>query len=78
MCISTSGNAVNVCLAAELAAAMGLNTIALTGQSGGRLAALCDAAICVPAESTPKIQEYHLPVYHALCAALEDCFFTNL
>jgi len=75
ICISTSGNAVNVCLAAELASAMGLNTVALTGQSGGKLAAFCDAVICVPAESTPKIQEYHLPVYHALCAALEDYFF---
>jgi len=73
--ISTSGNAVNVCLAAELAAAMGLKTIAMTGEAGGKLAGLCDAAIKVPSDSTPKVQEYHLPVYHALCAALEDEFF---
>jgi len=73
--ISTSGNAQNVCLAAELAAAMGLNTIALTGQKGGKLAKLCACAIRVPSDSTPQIQEYHLPIYHALCAELERDFF---
>ena len=75
ICISTSGNAVNVCLAAELAKAMGIRTIALTGQSGGRLAALCDVAIRVPADGTAKIQELHLPVYHALCRDVENLFF---
>jgi D-sedoheptulose 7-phosphate isomerase len=73
--ISTSGNAQNVCLAAELAAAMGLSTIALTGQKGGKLAGLCDTVIRVPSDSTPQIQEYHLPVYHALCAELEQKIF---
>ena len=73
--ISTSGNAKNVCLAAELAGAMGLHTIALTGRGGGRLAGLCGVAIRVPADSTPVVQEYHLPVYHALCAAAEARFF---
>jgi D-sedoheptulose 7-phosphate isomerase len=73
--ISTSGNAKNVCLAAELAAAMGLRTIALTGKSGGTLAGLCAASVRVPSDSTPKIQEYHVPLYHALCAELEEAFF---
>jgi len=73
--ISTSGNAKNVCLAAELASAMGLRTLALTGQSGGRLIHLCDVSIRVPSDATPKIQEYHLPIYHALCAELEVAFF---
>ena len=73
--ISTSGNARNVCLAAELARAAGINTIALTGRAGGKLAGLCDVSIRVPADSTPEVQELHLPVYHALCAALESCFF---
>jgi len=75
ICISTSGNAVNVCLAAELAGAMGVKTIAMTGQTGGKLAMLCDAVIKVPSDVTFKVQEYHLPVYHALCVALEDAFF---
>jgi D-sedoheptulose 7-phosphate isomerase len=73
--ISTSGNAANVCLAAELARAMGLSTIALTGRGGGKLAKLCAAAVRVPADSTPEVQEYHLPVYHALCQAVEANFF---
>ena len=75
--ISTSGNAANVCLAAELASAMGIKTIAMTGQSGGKLAGLCDVAIKAPSNATYKVQEYHLPIYHALCAALEEVFYEN-
>lgn len=73
--ISTSGNAKNVCFAAELAKAKGLFVLALTGEGGGRLAALADCAIRVPAAETYKIQEYHLPVYHAICAAVEQALF---
>lgn len=73
--ISTSGNAENVCRAAEVARKKGLPTIALTGQNGGRLAGLCDVAIRVPATETYQIQEYHLPVYHALCAQVEEDLF---
>lgn len=76
LAISTSGNAENVCLAAELARALGLATVALTGRAGGRLAGLCDIAIRVPADRTADVQELHLPVYHALCRAAEKEFFT--
>lgn len=75
ICISTSGNAKNVCLAAELAHAMGLSTIALTGRSGGKLVGLCDLAVCVPSDRTAEIQELHLPFYHTLCREIESCFF---
>jgi len=77
ICISTSGNATNVCLAAELASAMDIRTIAMTGQDGGKLAKLCHVSIQVPSDITMKIQEYHLPIYHALCAAIEEVFFVN-
>src|SRR5215216_1116069 len=73
--LSTSGNARNVMNAMQVARAFGLHTIALTGPTGGALKSLCDVCICVPAESTPSIQERHLPVYHALCAMLEQEFF---
>ncbi len=73
--ISTSGNARNVCAAAQVARARGLKTIALTGESGGNLAPLCDLAIRVPASETYLVQEYHLPIYHCLCLMLEDEFF---
>lgn len=73
--ISTSGNAKNVALAVSVGKALGLKTLGMTGESGGRLADLCDCTIRVPAKSPADVQEYHLPVYHALCAMLESTFF---
>ena len=73
--ISTSGNAENVHCAAKTAKAMGLFTIALTGKDGGRLAEICDCAVKVPEIETYKVQELHLPVYHAICAECERIIF---
>ena len=73
--ISTSGNARNVLAAAKVARALGLSTIGLTGRDGGRLADLVEVAIKVPAVETYLVQELHLPVYHALCAAVEEEIF---
>lgn len=75
LALSTSGNSKNVVHAVLTARAKGISTIGLTGEGGGRLAALCDACICVPAQETFQVQEYHLPVYHTLCAMLEQRFF---
>lgn len=69
--LSTSGNSRNCVLAAVLARTLGVRTISLTGEAGGRLGELCDVAIRVPAHETYQVQEFHLPVYHALCAMLE-------
>ena len=74
VCLSTSGNSANVCRAAEVARARGLHVLALTGQAGGKLADLADVCIRVPATPTPHVQEFHLPIYHALCLMLEDEF----
>ncbi|MEI8342337.1 MAG: SIS domain-containing protein, partial [Verrucomicrobiota bacterium] len=73
--ISTSGNATNVCSAFEVADALGLITIALTGETGGKLKALSKITIHAPATETYLIQELHLPIYHCLCLMLEDEFF---
>jgi len=73
--LSTSGNSRNVIYAMQVARAMGLHTIGLTGPTGGVLKPLCDICICVPGESTPVIQERHLPIFHVLCAMLEEEFF---
>jgi D-sedoheptulose 7-phosphate isomerase len=73
--LSTSGNARNVVHAMQVARGLGLHTVALTGPTGGILKALCEVCICVPAESTPAIQERHLPIFHVLCAMLEEEFF---
>ncbi len=74
--ISTSGNSRNVIHALQVARALGLGTIGLSGGDGGRMKPLCDAAIVVPWSGTPDIQERHLPIYHALCIMLEGEFFS--
>ena len=73
--ISTSGNSENILYAAAAARAMEIPVIALTGKDGGRLAEAADVAIIVPEQETYRIQELHLPVYHALCLMLEERFF---
>ena len=75
--LSTSGNAANVCAAAEVARARGLKVLGLTGEGGGKLAPLCDLCIRVPAKRTLEVQEFHLPVYHTICLLIEDEFFSN-
>jgi D-sedoheptulose 7-phosphate isomerase len=75
--ISTSGNARNVCYAAQVARALGLTVLSLTGESGGVLASLADIAIRAPATDTDRIQEYHVHLYHCLCEMLEIRFFGN-
>ena len=69
--LSTSGNSANVVLAAKVAAAKGMKVITMTGRNGGKLKELSDVCMIVPAQVTADIQEYHLPVYHTLCAMLE-------
>lgn len=73
--ISTSGNSRNCVYAALVAKTLGVSVVSLTGAGGGRLAGLADAAVRAPETETYKIQEYHLPVYHALCAMLEEELF---
>ena len=73
--ISTSGNSRDVIYAAALAKAKGLKTIGLLGKDGGRLSKICDVAIIVPENETFKIQEFHLPIYHALCLQIEEFFW---
>lgn len=71
--ISTSGNAENVCRAVAAAKEMGILTIGLTGGSGGQLVGLVDQAICVSSSSlTPRIQEGHQLIIHALCERIEE------
>ena len=75
LCISTSGNSKNILNAAEVARAKGLKTIGLSGQTGGQLKDTVDTCICVPHREVYRIQERHLPIYHALCLELEKAFF---
>ena len=76
LAISTSGNAQNVVNAVMAANATNIRTIGLTSFSGGKLVKLCDITICAPSTETYAVQEYHMPIYHALCAMLEEEFFS--
>lgn len=73
--ISTSGNAKNIDYAVTVAKAKGMKVIGLTGRDGGKLGVRADVAVVVPQQETYRIQELHLPVYHALCLMLEERFF---
>jgi D-sedoheptulose 7-phosphate isomerase len=75
LAISTSGNSANVLYAAQVAKAKNIAVVGLTGQSGGKLKEWADVLIAVPEQETFKIQELHLPVYHAICLALEEEFW---
>lgn len=77
LAITSSGNSTNVLHAIKVAKIKGLKTIALTGRTGGKVKDLADISICVPADSAHTIQEFHLPVYHMLCLAAENEFFTK-
>ncbi len=73
--ISTSGNSQNVVDACIVAKAKGVKVITLTGEKGGKMKEFADVAICVPSTCTPDVQEFHLPIYHALCIMVEETFF---
>jgi len=75
--ISTSGNSPSVFQAVHCARRLGLFTIALTGATGGRLRGIVDALIAVPSEETPRIQECHILIGHALCDAVEQMLTTD-
>lgn len=75
LAITTSGNSTNVLNAARIARIADVKIIGLTGQSGGKLKELSDVCICAPSAVTYQIQEYHLPIYHCLCACVENELF---
>jgi D-sedoheptulose 7-phosphate isomerase len=70
--ISTSGKSANVLRGLRQARRMGLQTVGLTGGTGGEMTGLCDALIAVPSTVTARIQEMHITIGHVLCKALEQ------
>jgi len=73
--ISTSGNSKNVVYAIEVAKELGIHVIGLTGQKDSLVSALAEITIRADKTETYKIQERHLPIYHAICLAIEEEFF---
>jgi D-sedoheptulose 7-phosphate isomerase len=75
LAISTSGNSPSVLQAVAAAHSRSMPVIAMTGRSGGGLAEQMqedDVFLCVPAESTARIQEVHLLTIHCLCDAVDS------
>ena len=75
--ISTSGNSKNVLYAAIVAKAKGMKVIGLTGAKPSKLSEIADVCVKAPATETYMIQEYHLPIYHALFLMVENAFFSE-
>lgn len=73
--ISTSGGAKNVNAAAKVAKGLGVKVISMTGARDSALSGISDVCIRVPETETFKVQELHLPIYHCLCACVEEHFF---
>lgn len=69
--LSTSGNSANVIDAFATARGLGVQTIGMTGENGGRMAGLCDLLIAVPHHKTNHIQEAHIAIGHLICAITE-------
>ena len=75
--LSTSGNSPNVIEAIQTARQMGVYTIGFTAASGGRMREIVDVLIAAPSNETPRVQECHILVGHALCDAVEHAIATE-
>lgn len=73
--ISTSGNSPNVIKAMETAKKNGMKTVVFTGGSGGTLAGMADYAFIAPTRATPRIQETHIALGHAICQLVDEALF---
>jgi len=73
--LSTSGRSPNVLAALEAAKVRGLATVGFSGAGGGEIAPLCDILLAVPSGLTPRIQEGHEVLGHAICALVEATLF---
>lgn len=74
--ISTSGNSQNVLTAVEKATELGIATVCLTGQSGGKVLAMCDC-LRMPSNETARIQECHITIGHIVCGLVEEQIFAE-
>jgi D-sedoheptulose 7-phosphate isomerase len=74
--ISTNGNSANVIAAVEQALQVGVKTVALTGQTGGKLKGLCEC-MCIPSNETARIQECHILLGQIVCGLVEEQYFLN-
>ena len=74
--LSTSGNSANMVLAFEAAREKNMQTVALTGLTGGAMRSFTDYLINIPSTDTPRIQESHILIGHIICQLVEEKFFS--
>ena len=73
--LSTSGNSVNIIKAMEQAQQLGMITVGLTGETGGKMKTVSNYLNNVPSTDTPRIQETHIMVGHIICQMVEEQLF---
>jgi len=73
--ISTSGNSSNIIRAVETAEELGMHTVGLTGNSGGKMKGMCDLELTVQGDTTDRIQEVHMTILHILIEMTERLLF---
>ena len=76
--ISTSGNSVNICNAFRKAKELGVITVAMTGETGGKMKEMADYLLNVPSADTPRIQESHIMLGHIICEIVEAKMFPRV
>ncbi len=74
---STSGSSPNVLRAVEAARTYGMKTIAMIGATKPPALETCDVCFCIPTKATPRIQEMHLAILHAICERVEKRLFAR-
>ncbi|OGS34221.1 MAG: hypothetical protein A2293_14225 [Elusimicrobia bacterium RIFOXYB2_FULL_49_7] len=72
ICFTTSGHSKNLITAAQMAKVMDIKVVGFTGRGGGAVAGLCDAFVNVEGSNSFTVQEWHLPIYHAICLEAEE------
>lgn len=75
--LSTSGNSVNIIKAMEQARELGMISVGLTGESGGKMKDICDHLLNAPSTDTPRIQESHITMGHIICELVEASLFND-
>ena len=73
--LSTSGNSPNVIKAFDLANEIGMITVGMTGESGGKMNGISKYLLNVPSSDTPRIQESHIMMGHIICELVEEKMF---
>lgn len=76
--ISTSGNSTNICNAFRKAKELGVITVAMTGETGGKMKEMADYLLNVPSTDTPRIQESHIMIGHIICEIVEAQLFPRV